>query len=215
MRDDEDGFLMSAFRREPWLAAIPVILLSLILGYAFVSDVGPDEIIVKDCGGVDQEVWRGHDEGGLQWDGLCRTATYHAYLREGFSERVATDGVDARIRGTIVIMAPVHDEDLLRIYEDMGGSEERFVEAIWPGIMQDVMAAAADPAWHRPQGGIVKRELKGALEYGLKRVSPTGHLWTAPEARRALQEDIQRRLDARLFPRGVTVKITLGFLTER
>ncbi|HTK60249.1 MAG TPA: hypothetical protein VL283_03545, partial [Candidatus Baltobacteraceae bacterium] len=60
----------------------------------------------------------------------------------------------------------------------------------------------------------VERKLKSALEYGLKRVSPNGRIWSAPETKRALTDDVQRRIDARTFPTGVSVRVQLGFVTE-
>lgn len=186
-----------------------------ILMYPFFSYVEPDESVIKDCDG-ELTVWRAPADEGIRWDGFCRTATYDDTLQRKFREEVVADGVRVTLRGRYAVLFPREHPDRIReIYREYGQQDAFMGKAIDPVVREEILAAAGDPAWHRPTGGIIKREIKNALEYGLRRLSPTGRIWTSPEARHALEDDIQRRLDARAFPGKVIITVQLGFVTER
>ena len=199
---------------------VGALAISAIIGpYACLSYVESDESVVKDCDG-ELTVWRAPEDAGLKWDGLCRTATYDDTLQRKFREEIDVDGARVTLRGRYaVLFRRQHPDDIRDLYRAYGKQEAFMKKVVIPAVREDILAAAADPAWHRPKGGAIKRELKNALEYGLRRVSPTGHIWTSPEARHALEDDIQRRLDERTLsgtmPGGVIVTLQLGFVTER
>ena len=193
------------------ILAILAIVVSLML-WPFVSHVGQDEIVVKSCSG-NLTVWRAPDDQGFKWDGFCRTRTYHEGAVVALRESVDVEEAAVTVRAQIKVAYPGDDVLMRALYREY--TEKKFLrEAVEPAATEDVRAAAADPAWHEPQGGWAKRGLKTALNYSLQRLSPTGVIWSDPEAKRALEKDIQRRLNARIFPHGVRVKVTLGFVTE-
>ncbi len=199
------------------LVGLVAAAIAVVVGaacYPFVTSVGSNEIVIEDCGG-DLTVWRHPRDEGLHWDGLCRTRTYPAGSFVSFKEPAQGAGADVTLRGSLAVKLPA-DDDAMRALHRTYGSHAAFIDAaVRPVLLEELRAAAADPAWHEPKGNIVERKLKGALEYGIKRVSPTGAIWTSQEAKRALTEDVRRRLAARTFPPGVTVRFELGFVTER
>lgn len=212
-RDPQAGFIELLI--EPWaLAVIGVVILVCALAYPFVTSVGRGEIVVKDCGG-DLTVWRSPRDEGLRWDGFCRTETYGAVVGVKLSEPLPGADVDVTLRGRAYASLPADDAAVIALHREYGSEDAFVARAIAPAVLEDVRAAVAEPDWHRPKGNIVERKLKGAIEYGMRRVSPTGAVWTSHEAKRALSTDIQRRLDARSFPAGIRVVVDLGFVTER
>lgn len=203
---------------EPLIGPVLGIVLGIALVVVailspFVTSVGPGEIVVEDCGGT-LTVWRAPKDQGLHWDGLCSTTTYHEATALSFNRIVEVDDARVKLRGRLIVRLSGDDEAIRAMYTH-AASEEMLTEEIVPAAMDDVLAAAADPGWHKPQGGFVARELKGAFEYGLRRVSPTGAIWSTHEAKKALESDMRRRLRERAFPYGLTVDAELGFVTER
>lgn len=212
-RNPESGFIELLF--EPWaLAVIGVVLVACLLSYPFLTSVDQGEIVIKDCGG-DLTVWRSPQDEGIHWDGLCRTETYGAAAGRKFKEPLPGADVDVMIRGRAYALLPSDDAAMLALHRAYGSEDAFLDQAIMPAVMEDIRAAVADPAWHEPKGNIVERKLKGALEYGIRRISPTGAIWSSHETKRALTDDIRRRLDARAFPAGIQVQVELGFVTER
>lgn len=199
---------------------IAAISLAIIFVCALIcvvlTSVDPNEIVIEDCGGGGAlVVWRAPGDEGIHWDGLCATETYHAVVTARFQERISFGGGALTVRGGMIVRFPDADLDMSAMHGAYGSEDAFLNEAVFPNVVEDVRAAVADPAWHQPQGGAAKRELKNALDYALRRLSPTGAIWSAPEAKQALARDIQRRLDARPFPYGLRVEIRLGLLTER
>lgn len=192
------------------------LLAAAVIAGAFscLSYVEPGESVVKDCDG-DLTVWRGPEDAGIKWDGLCRTATYNDAVQGSLREEIKTDGTRVTLRGRYLALFPQDAERVLQIYRAHGRQDDLMRDVIDRAVVEEVRAAAVDSAWHQSHGGVIKRGLKDALEYGLRRVSPTGDIWSAPEAKHALEDAIQRRLDTHVFPPGVTVQIQLGFVTER
>lgn len=185
-----------------WLALTP-----------FVTHVGQGEIVVEECGRA-LTVWRGSREPGFHWDGLCATVAYPQELVMPFSEPIEVDEARVKLRGKVLVRLPADDDGVRELHRKTG-SVEALTREIAPMAMSEVLSAAADPGWHRTKGNPIERLGKDALEYALRRVSPTGAIWSSHEARHALEADIRRRLQARSFPYGLKADIELGFVTER
>jgi hypothetical protein len=218
---DTKGFFKSVSETPPefssFVIALIVVAAVAVVGavaYPFVTSVGSNEIVIEDCDG-DLTVWRSPRDAGLHWDGLCRTETYHADGFVRFKEPVQGADADVTLRGSVAVKLPSDDEAMRQLHRTYGSYEAFLDTDIVPVVLEELRAAAADPDWHQPKGGYVARKAKDALEYTLKRVSPVGAIWTSPEAKRALTEDVRRRLAARTFPPGVMVRFDLGFVTER
>lgn len=199
---------------NPWFwAVMAVIIAATSLSYLFVTDVGTGEIVIKDCGG-DLTVWRHPRDAGTHWDGFCRTETYDQVIVIPFKEPVSVDGAWITLRGRFLITLPTDDGTMLGLHRAYV-SEAGLRAAMSPLAFQALREAAAEPSWHQPKGGIVARKAKDALEYAMKRVSPIGAVWTSPEAKHALADAAQQRIDFLMAGTGVSASIELGFVTER
>lgn len=211
-RNPESGFIELLF--EPWAwAIIGVVLVVCALVYPFLTSVDQGEIVIKDCGDRDVTVWRSPADDGVHWDGFCRTETYYGSDTRSFKEPIVVDGVHYTVRGTATFgVSHLLDRQIVELHRRYGSADALYQAIVLSPIHLALSEAVADPAWAQPQGGFVERKLKGVLEYGLKRISPTGHIWTAPETRQALE----KRLNQRLTELGtLPTTVTLGFVTER
>ncbi len=224
------GFFRSLFRGLAdmhELAIIPVALamgLVALLAMPFVEKVDRGEVVVCESrfgGGAD--VWRGWLVDGWRWQGLGKVTTYHAETGIPFKEEIEVDGTRFIVRGTARFRVFGDDAKILAIHRTYGSEDAIAERHVLPAVEAALRDVAADPSWTRLEGGFVERKLKGALEYGLKRVSPTGAIWSSPETRRRLQEELTRRLtyapDASGIGgqrvRDIPITVELGFVTER
>lgn len=216
-RHPEAGFSELDLLFNPWFwAVVAVIVAGSALVYPFLTSVDRGEIVVKDCGG-DLTVWKYPKDEGVHWDGLCRTETYFAIDSVSFKEPIVVDGVRYVVRGTATFDLIDFDDDQVKALHRTYGSEAGVSNKVLGQVRIALQGAAADPGWAEPKGNIVERKLKGALEYSLKRVSPTGAIWTAPETRQALEREVNRRLIALSGTDDPSLEptVTLGFTTER
>lgn len=216
-RDTEAGFFEVMF--EPWaLIALAAFVAVCLLLMPFVEWVEPGEIVVCESRfGGGTEVWREPVDGetDAHWQGFCKVTTYHSLTRGKFRQDVTVGENDYAVRGTVFFSLPTNDAALLEIHRAYGSEDGILGKFALPAARQAVQEAAADPDWTKPEGGWAKRQLKGALEYGLKRVSPTGGIWISPEIKKRLQDNLQERLDRVPNPHGIHLLVDLGFVTER
>ncbi len=220
--DRKRGFFSSAYESLAALQGLAVLpIAAFVLGVAliampFVENVEHGEVVVCESrfgGGTD--VWRGWLVDGWHWQGLGEVTTYHAEAGRKFAVPVEAAGASFVVRGVARFRVFGDDAKILDIHRTYGSEDAIASRLVLPAVEKAVRAAAADPDWASPQGGFVERNLKGALEYGLKRVSPTGAVWTSHETRRALQDDLNARLAAAHTPSGIPITVELGIVTER
>lgn len=199
-------------------ALIVLALAVMLLLIPFVEHVGTGEIVVCETssgGDKDVEIWRGDKDPGFHWQGFCKVTTYHRSDTRKFKEPLVADGAHYAVRGKATFRLALDDAQLLEMHRAYGSEDALYARHVLPKLRETLQAAAADPDWAAPKGNIVERKLKGALEYGLKRISPTGHIWTSPEARQELEKELNRRLKASPGSADIPVEVTLGFVTER
>ena len=202
------------------LAGVPLVLIVGLIALVvspFVETVAPGEITVCESRfGRGIEVWRNSGkEADMHWQGLCRVTTYHAHARVPFKEPLDVGEMRYTVRGDARFDMPSGDAELLAVHEAYGSEEGVVEKLVTPAVRQALDAAAADPDWAVPDGGWASQKLKAGLEYGLKRLSPTGAIWSPHEIKKKLQQDIRRRLAGALNPLGVPLDVELGFVTER
>lgn len=211
------------FSGAPELAAglIVAIVLAVgclvaVLAMPFVENVEHGEVVVCEPRfGGETKVWRGWLVDGWHWQGLGKVTTYHAEAGRKFSIPIEAGGAAYVVRGVARFRVFGDDAKILSIHRTYGSEDAIASRLVLPAVREAVEQAAADPHWARLEGGLVERKLKGALEYGLKRVSPTGAVWTSHETRRALQDDLNARLVKAHPPSGIPLTVELGFVTER
>lgn len=200
-----------------WIIAaffLIIIGIGYVISAPFFEYVSDGEIVVEDCDGS-LTVWRGGRENGLHWDGLCSTTTYDVYADYDLSLLVSVDGVEVQVRGDIRFPLPEDDVSIQALYKTHR-TERAFVNTMIDSrMLEELHETAKDPSWHVPKGGIVKRNLKRALDYTLRRISPVGAFWASPEAIKSLEEKMQHRLDTRTFPYGVHPTIYIKRVIER
>ena len=216
-RETEAGFIELFL--EPWALAIFGAIVALcLLSMPFVEWVEPGEIVVCESRfGGGTEVWRGRTDGETKarWQGFCKVTTYHSLSRGKFREDVTVGETGYAVRGVVFFSLPKDDAALLEIHRAYGSEDGIFETFALPAARQAVRDAAADPDWAKPKDNWAKRQLKGALEYGLKRVSPTGDIWTSHEVKAQLQADLRERLDKVPNSHNIHLLVDLGFVTER
>ncbi len=200
-----------------WIGAL-IILVIIGIGYLITSPffeyVSDGEVVVEDCDGV-LEIWRGGRDNGPHWDGTCETVTYSVLPTHDLFLIAAVDGVDVQVHVYVSAQLPDNDESMRALHKAHHSESSFMNNLLNDEVRGDLRAAVRDPSWHIPKGGILKRNLKRALDYTLRRVSPLGTIWSSPEARRSLESEMQRRLDARAFPYGVHPTIRIYRITER
>jgi len=208
----EDPFRTRSKIAWPYAIAGTVIAL-LAFFYVCFTYVGENEAVIRDCDGT-LTLWRSSQDGGFHWTGLCKVEHYPTMRALSLEQRVLSDGVAVKVRGTYIVTLP-DDAELLKKLHAGYGSNKRYVDdGVVPIVQTIVREETEKPGWQHLSGNVVQRNAKGALEYAMRRVSPVG-IWSAPEARHALGREIQHRLDAATFPVGAKVAFTLGFVTER
>lgn len=222
-RNPEAGHTELDLLFSPWFWAILAVVAAVSsLSYPFLTSVDRGEIVIRDCDG-DLTVWRYPKDEGVRWDGFCGVTTYYEIDSVSFKEPVVVDGRRFTVRGTVRFPMPADDAEMRALHEEYGSRAALVDKLVMPAVMAAIHDAAADPTWAQPQGNYVERKLKGAFDYGLKRVSPTGAIWTSHETRQRLQEDLNKRLafgtpDPGLYDkplRRIPLTIELGFVTER
>lgn len=227
---EKTGFFRSLFRGLADMHELAIIPIALAMAFIaliampFVEKVDHDEVVVCESRfGGETEVWRGWLVDGWRWQGLGKVTTYHAEAGRKFTTEIDVGGTRYVVRGTARFRVFGDDAKILAIHRTYGSEDAIAERHVLPAVDAALREAAADPSWTRLEGDFIERKLKGALEYGLKRVSPTGAIWTSPETRRRLQDDLTRRLtyapDAAGIGgqrvRDIPVTVELGFVTER
>jgi hypothetical protein len=195
-------------------ACIAIFLAALVLG-SLTSRVGAGEIMVKECGG-ERTVWRSPADKGFHWIGLCVTRTFHAIMYRSFSVQAKREGVNYFIRGVATVRAPEGDADLLALSGRFPSEEALFNRSVLARVMETTRRLAEDPIWLKTRrGGWVQNQFKDGLEYGLKRLSPTGHIWSSHESRHELQNEINIALQTGVSEDHLPITVELGLIIER
>jgi len=200
-------------------AIVPIgfVLFALVLlAMPLVEFIESNDIVVCESRfGGDAEVWRGESDVDLRWQGLCRVTEYHERALVTFRREIDVDGTRFVVRGTARFRLEGDDARVLEIHRAYGSESGIDRKVVLPAVEHALEDAAADPSWVRMDGNYVERKLKDGLEYAMKRVSPTGHVWTAPETRVKLQQELNRRLAATPTAYDIPIRVDLGFVTER
>jgi hypothetical protein len=197
-----------------WAIALLCILISILLFlFTCITDVGEGETVIRDCDGV-LTLWHAPADQGLHWDGTCSVRSYPDVSAISFREDVTTDGMAVIVRGFYIVHPPSDGDRLKEIHRTFGSHRSYLERGIDVPVRAAIRQAASQPSWRILKGGPIESELKNALEYGIRRFSPTGAIWSVPESKHALAREIQRRLDATILPSGTAVSVELGFVTE-
>ena len=204
---------MQEFAVIPILAVIGLLA---VLSMPFVEKVEPGEIVVCESRfGGGTEVWRGWMVEGWHWQGLGKVTEYHADAGRKFATEIDVDGTRYVVRGTARFRVWGDDDKILAIHRTYGSEDVIADKLVLPAVDAALREAAASPSWTRRDGNLVERKLKDGFEYALKRVSPTGSVWTAPETRVKLQQEMNARLSGVTGPHDIPMTVELGFVTER
>lgn len=220
MNDRRNEAGMTELDALPILLLIGMVIAAIaLLCMPFIEGVNHGEIVVCESRFHDgTEVWRGPDDPSdtdWRWQGLCKVTEYHDRAGFNFREDVMVGETFYRVRGTVFYDLPKDDAKLLEIHAAYGSEEGIEAKLARPALRASLEAAAADPEWAEPEGGWTKRRLKEGLEYGLKRLSPTGAIWSPHEIQKKLQADLKRRLSDAPSPHGIPMTVELSIVTER
>lgn len=219
---EKTGFFRSLFQclndMEDF-AIIPILIVMMflaILSMPFVENVSYGEIVVCESRfGRGKKVWRGGLDDSWHWQGLGQVSEYHEEARRNFRKEIQVDGTRYIVRGTVRFQLLGNDAKILALHQTYRSEDAIAERLVLPAVYAAIDQAVVDPTWTSLEGGFVERKLKGGLEYALKRVSPTGSIWMAPEARERLESYLNARLAQDRSDHSMPIVIELGLVTER